>query len=190
TTGVRYRSLEEGLRTDQIQTENYVFTTGLKGDFSEFAGAWDSLKTWEWELGLRWNEDYRVERFGGIVNNNALREALLDTNPATAFNPFGLNQNTRAAIDRVFGTTDHVGWTTVLTEDFRLNGDLWDLPGGPISFALGTDHLTNITSDTPDSLTASVQTTGATTFGATHGTRDSWSQYWEVKIPVTGPTWN
>lgn len=190
TTGVRYRSLEAGLRTDQIQADNYLFTGGLNGTLGEFANAWDKLKTWEWETGIRWDEDYRVERFGGIVNNNALREALLDTNPATAFNPFGLNQNTRAAIDRVFVTTDHVGLTTLLTEDFRLDGDLWNLPGGPISFALGTVHLTNHTSDNPDSLTASGQTTGATNFGSTHGTRDSWSQYWEVKIPVTGPTWN
>ena len=190
TTGVRYRPLEAGLRTDKIQAENYLFTGGLKGTLGEFANAWDILKTWEWEAGVRWNEDYRVEHFGAIVNNNALRTALLDTNPATAFNPFGINQNSKFAIDHVFVTTIHVGWTTLLTEDFKLNGDLFNLPGGPISFAIGTDHLTNRTADNPDALTASGQTTGAVNFGPTNGSRDSWSQYWEVKIPVTGPTWN
>jgi iron complex outermembrane recepter protein len=190
TTGVKYRSLEAGLRTDKIQAENYLFTGGLRGNLGEFASAWDILKTWEWEAGVRWNEDYRVERFGGIVNNNALRTALLDTDPATAFDPFGINQNSKFVIDRVFVTTNHVGWTTLLTEDFKLNGDLCNLPGGPISFAIGTEHLTNHTSDNPDALVSSGQTTGAVNFGPTHGSRDSWSQYWEVRIPVTGPTWN
>ncbi len=60
----------------------------------------DYFKTWNWETGFRYSEDSRVERDGGIVDTNALRQALLDTNPATAFNPFGLNQNSRAVIDK------------------------------------------------------------------------------------------
>ena len=190
TTGVRYRGLEQGLRTDKITTDNDVFTGGFKGNLGEFADAWDKLKTWEWETAVRWNEDYRVERFGGIINNNALRTALLDTNPATAFNPFGDNINTKSALSNVFVTTNHIGWTTLLTEDFKLNGDMFDLPGGPVSFAIGTEHLTNHTSDNPDALTASGQTTGATNFAPTKGSRDAWSQYWELRVPVTGPTWN
>ena len=90
-----YRALEAGLRTDKITTNNYEFTGGSKGSLGEFG---DYFKTWNWETGFRYNEDNRVERFGGIVNTNALRSALLDTNPATAFNPFGLKQNTPAAL--------------------------------------------------------------------------------------------
>lgn len=187
TTGVRYRSLEAGLRTDKITTGNYLFTGGLKGNLGEFG---DYFKTWNWEAGFRDNEDSRLERFGGIVNNNALRMALLDTNPATAFNPFGRNSNNRAVIDSIFVTTNHLGRTSLLTEDLSLNGDLCNLPGGPISFAIGIGHLTNKTSDNPDGLTASGQTTGAVNFASTQGSRDNWSAYWELRIPVTGPTWN
>jgi iron complex outermembrane receptor protein len=190
TTGVRYRGLEAGLRSDKITTDNYLFTGGLSGNLSEFANAWDKLKSWQWEAGVRYNEDYRVERFGGIINNNALRTALLDTNPATAFNPFGLNENSQAVIDKVFVTTNHIGWTTLLTEDFKVNGDLWDLPGGVVAFATGIEHLTNTTSDNPDPLTASGQTTGAVNFRSTRGSRDAWSNYWELRIPVTSPMWN
>ena len=56
------------------------------------------LKTWNWETGFRYSEDSRVDRRGGVVDTNTLRQALLDTNPATAFNPFGLNQNSPAAV--------------------------------------------------------------------------------------------
>jgi hypothetical protein len=124
------------------------------------------------------------------VNNNALRTALLDTNPATAFNPFGLNQNTKAVLDRVFVTTNRLGATSLTLEDLKLNGDLFPLPAGPVSFAIGGEHRTERARDNPDSLTASGQTLGATNFGPTNGSRDVWAAYWEVRLPVTSPTWN
>ena len=102
TTGVRYSALEAGSRTNKITTHNYEFTGGLKGNLAEFG---DYFKTWNWESGFRYNEDQRIQRFGGIVDNNALRAALLDTNPATAFNPFGINQNSPAVINKIFVTT-------------------------------------------------------------------------------------
>jgi iron complex outermembrane recepter protein len=187
TTGVFIRALEAGPRTDKITTNNYEFTGGLKGHLGQFGGY---FKTWRWEAGFRYNEDSRVERFSGIVNTNALRSALLDTNPATAFNPFGLNQNTQAALDRVFTTTKRLGTTSLTLEDLKLNGDLFPLPAGPVSFALGGEHRTERASDEPDSLTASGQTIGATNFGATSGNRDVWSIYWEIRLPVTSSAWN
>src|SRR5206468_226159 len=41
-----------------------------------------------------------------------------------------------------------------------------------------------------DALTQAGQTTGATNFQPTRGSRDSWSAFWEARVPVTGPTWN
>ncbi len=187
TTGVRYRGIEAGLRTDKILTDNYLFTAGLRGELGEFG---DFFKTWTWETGFRYNEDHRLERFGGIVNNNALRAALLDTNPATAFNPFGRNLNGRAVLDRVFVTTNHFGSTSIMTEDGRLAGDMFSLPAGPVSFAIGGEHRTEHTSDIPDPLTASGQTTGATNFAPTKGSRDVWAAWWEVRVPITSPSWN
>src|SRR6266550_2340593 len=190
TTGVRYRSLEAGLRTLKIRTDNYEFTGGLKGNLGEFANAWDQLKTWEWEAGFRYNESYRTVRFGGITNNYALRNRLLDTDPATAFNPFGISQNSRQVKNEVFVTTHEIEDSVLLTEDVTLRGDLFNLPGGAVRFAVGGVHLGNTFFDQPDSLTSAGQTTGATNFQQTRGSRDSWSIFEEVRVPVTGPTWN
>ena len=190
TTGVRFRSLEAGLRTFKVTTNNYDFTGGLKGNLGEFANAWDQLKTWEWEFGLRYNESNRVVRFGGIVNNNALRTFLLDTDPATAFNPFGLNTNSKTVVDRVFVTTHEIEDGVLLTEDFTLRGDMFNLPGGAVRFAIGGIHEGDTFHDEPDPLTITGQTTGSTNAQATRGSRDSWSIFWEARVPVTGPTWN
>jgi iron complex outermembrane receptor protein len=189
TTGVFYRARDP--QTDKVTTDNYLFTAGLKGTLGEFANAWDILKTWQWETGIRWNEDHRFERIGGVANNNALRIALLDTDPATAFNAFGLNQNKKFVRDQVYTTISQIGSVTLLTEDFALNGDMFELPGGPLSFAAGTAHLTNTISGQPDALSASGQIiTGSSPFGLIKGNRDSWSVYWELRVPITGPTWN
>ena len=187
TTGVHYRALEAGLRTDKITTNNYEFTGGLKGNLGEFG---DYFKTWNWETGFRYSEDSRVEREGGIVDTNALRQALLDTNPATAFNPFGLNQNSRAVIDKIFVTTHHLGTTSLTLEDLKLIGDLFNLPAGPISFAIGGEHRTERASDQPDALISSGHNLGGVSFASTNGIRDVWSIYWEVRLPVTSPAWN
>src|SRR5205085_1703595 len=137
TTGVHYRALEAGVRTAKITTNNYEFTGGLKGNLGSLG---DYFGTWEWESAFRYNEDNRVRLDSGIVNNEALRTALLDTNPATAFNPFGINQNTRAVIDKVFASTHHIGETSLTLADLKLSGDLFSMPAGPVSFALGTEH--------------------------------------------------
>jgi iron complex outermembrane receptor protein len=197
TTGVHYAGLEPGLRTDKITTDNYVGTAGLRGNLGEFG---DYFKTWQWESGFRYSEDDREERLGGVVNNNALRAALLDTNPATAFNPFGLNQNSPAVIDKVFTTIHRSGKATLTLEDLKVTGDLFPLPAGPLSFAVGGEHRTEHEKDQPDALTVSRQVTGAVVplifesptpnFLPTNGSRDVWSLYWEVRVPITSPSWN
>ena len=190
TTGVTYRSVEAGLRKAQITTDNYVFTGGLRGNLGEFADAWDVFKTWEWETAVRYSDDYRVNIQNGYVNANALRTALLSTDPTTAFNPFGANIQSKFVLDHVYATLMTIGDNALLTEDFKLNGDLFNLPGGPLSFAIGVEHLKNTAKVIPDPLTQSGQTIGSTTAKPTFGQRDAWSTYWELRVPVTGPTWN
>src|SRR6266513_259402 len=190
TTGVRYRSLEAGLRTLKIRSDDFLFTGGIKGNLGEFANAWDQLKTWEWEAGVRYNESFRTARTGGLVNNFALRSRLLDTDPNTAFNPFGISQNSRQVKHEVFITTHDIQDSVLLTEDLTLRGDLFNLPGGAVRFAIGAQHLGNTFFDDPDPLTVAGQTTGATNTEPTRGSRDSWSAFWEARVPVTGPTWN
>jgi iron complex outermembrane recepter protein len=195
TTGVRYRSLEAGLRTDKILTDNYLFTGGLKGNLGEFANAWDQLKTWEWEFGVRFNESHQLERIGGLVNNFALRERLLDTNPQTAFNPFAkpggnAHVQSRFASQAVFGVGHNITDTVLLTEDLTLRGDMFNLPGGAVRFAIGGMHLGNTFYNEPDALVQEGQTTGFTNQQSTRGSRDAWSAFWETRVPVTGPTWN
>ena len=128
----------------------------------------------------------------GVVSKSGLREALLDTNPATAFNPFlgFLGRNSEAAISRVYVTLHNTGEFELPLAYFHLNGDLFNLPAGPVSFAAGLEYRGERWRNDPDSENTSFDTIGATDFQASKVNRDVWATYQEVRIPVTSPAWN
>src|SRR5438477_1604323 len=176
TTGVKYRSLEEGNRTSPTTKHDMLFDVGLKGEMGEFG---DYFKTWNWELGFRYSRDEAINLSEGVVSQPGLREALLDTDPATAFNPFlnfsGVQQQTAIARSRVYVTLHDTAIFETPMGYFNLNGDLFQLPAGPISFALGGEYRGERWRNNPDSENPTFDTSGSTDFEASRVNRDVWT---------------
>jgi iron complex outermembrane receptor protein len=191
TTGVKYRGLEFGNRVSPTTKHDMLFDFGLKGELGEFG---DYFKTWNWEMSFRYSRDEAINLSEGVVSAPGLREALLDTDPATAFNPFlnfsGVQQQTAIARSRVYVTLHDTAEFETPSAFVNLNGDLFQLPAGPVSFALGGEYRGERFKDTPDSLNTTFNTIGATDLEASKVNRDVWGMYQEVRIPVTSPTWN
>src|SRR5439155_9173402 len=189
TTGVKYRGLEAGNRTSPTTKHDMLFDAGLKGEMGEFG---DYFKTWNWELGFRYSRDEEGILNGGVVSKPGLRDALLDTNPATAFNPFlgFFGRNTQAAISRVDITLHHSATFELPLGYATINGDLFNLPAGPVSFALGLEYRGERWRDDPASLNTTFNTIGSADLEASKVNRDVWATYQEVRIPFTSPAWN
>src|SRR5438046_1260631 len=151
----------------------------------------DYFKNWNWELGFRYSRNLEQNLTGGVVSRSGLREALLDTDPATAFNPFlgFLGRNTEAAISRVYVTLQTTGEFELPLGYFHLDGDLFNLPAGPVSFAAGVEYHGERWRNIPDSENTSFDTIGSTDFQASKVNRDVWTTYQEMRIPVTSPAW-
>ncbi len=190
-TGVRFRGLEEGPRQTKTTVNDYVFTGGLRGQFSDLTTN-DILKTWGYEVGFRYNYNEEESLALGNVSKPGLRDALRDTNPLTAFNPFlGFGgTNTAAAQSRVYVDLHNTSINSLTLEDAKLYGDLFNIPAGPVSFALGAEHRTERYKNTPDSLNTTFSTIGSTDLEASKGNRDVFSLYGELRIPITSPSWN
>ena len=189
TTGVRFRAINDQIvRTVKTTFQDMLFDTGLRGEMGKFG---DYFKNWNWELGFRYSRNFEENLTGGVVSRSGLREALLDTNPATAFNPFLgiLGHNSQAAINRVYVTLHNSGVFELPLGYFHLDGDLFTLPAGPVSFALGLEYRGERWRDDPDSENTTFDTIGGSDFEASKVNRDVWATYQEVRIPITSPTW-
>src|SRR4029077_3068754 len=133
TTGVRFRGINDtGPRSEKFTYWDTLFDVGLKG---EMAALGDYFKTWNWETGFRYSRNEGQDLSIGDVSQPGLRQALLDTDPGTAFNPFlgFLGHSSRAARSRVYVTLYNTGQFELPLTYFHLNGDLFNLPAGPVS---------------------------------------------------------
>ena len=145
----------------------------------------DYFKTWNWELGFRYSRNEGQDLSIGKVSQPGLREALLDTNPATAFDPF-LNftaHNTKAARSRVYVTLHNSGEYELPIGYVTINGDLFNLPAGPVSFALGGEYDAPRWTRDRDALNTTFQSIGSTNGESARVNRDVWSIYQEVRVP-------
>ena len=127
------------------------------------------------------------------MSSSGLREALLDTNPATAFNPFlgFFGRNSKAAISRVYVTLLQSGEFELPLGYFTINGDLFNLPAGPVSFAAGVEYRGERWENNPPSESTTFDDgIGFTNIEASRVNRDVWATYQEVRFPVTSPLWN
>src|SRR4029077_15266428 len=187
TTGVRFRAINDtGPRSEKFTYWDTLFDVGLKGEMAEFG---DYFKTWNWETGFRYSRNEGQNLSTGDVSRPGLRQALLETDPATAFNPFlgFLGRNTEAAISRVYVTLHNTGEFELPLAYFHFNGDLFNLPAGPVSFAVGLEYRGERWRTNPDSENASFEAIGTFNFQASKVNRDVWGTYQEVRIPVTSP---
>ena len=190
TTGVTFRGLNDtGPRHEKITYQDSLFDVGLRGEMGEFG---DNFKTWNWELGFRYSRNEGQDLAVGEASQPGLREALLDTDPATAFDPF-LNfnaHNTKAAKQRVYVTLHNSGEYELPIGYATVNGDLFNLPAGPVSFAIGGEYDAPRWTRDRDPLNIIFQSIGSADGGSARVNRDVWSIYQEVRVPFTSPTWN
>ena len=130
------RHPDTGPRHEKFTYWDQLFDIGLRG---ELAYAGDYFKTWNWELGFRYSRNEGQDLSIGEVSQPALRDALLSTDPRTAFNPFlGINgQNSPTARGAVYVTLHNSGEYELPIYYGTFNGDLFNLPAGPVSFAIG-----------------------------------------------------
>jgi iron complex outermembrane receptor protein len=128
----------------------------------------------------------------GEVSQPGLRQALLDTDPATAFNPFlgFLGRNSRAARSAVYVTLQNTGEFELPLGYATINGDLFNLPAGPVSFAIGGEYRAERMTRNRDPLNETFNSIGAVDGQGFRVNRDVWSIYEEVRVPFTSPAWN
>jgi hypothetical protein len=99
-------------------------------------------------------------------------------------------RNTNAAIARTYVNLHNTATWEMPLYYATFNGDLFNLPAGPVSFAIGGEYYGERWERQPDSLNTTFSTIGSTDSEASRVNRDVWSIYEEIRVPFTSPTWN
>ena len=71
-----------------------------------------------------------------------------------------------------------------------INGDLFNLPAGPVSFAIGGEYDAPRFNRNRDALNNTFNTIGSVDGQSFRVNRDIWGIYEEIRVPITSPTWN
>ena len=162
-----------GLQLNPTSSDSWNGTVGLEADlFGDFKG------TVYYAYGK--SSELADRRYSGI-NATALRNALADTNPATALNVFG-GPNNPATIASI---TDNlfviIGKTRLEVFNAQMDGSITSLPGGDLRVALGGEHRVEYTFT--DLLTGR---SSAITSVKDAGTRNVDALFGELFIPFIG----
>ncbi len=172
---VQYSFLDDlGATQYRNRVENYTVTLGGE---AAFGNGWRALFNGSYGV------DDQATRLGNIVNNARLALALADSNPATAFNPFGDGSHSSAsAIDAIRGYNRGTARYEMKAASLAADGPLFALPGGSARFAIGAEHREEQLGTRSESLQSSL--TPLTSRGRTARNVDA--IYAELQLPFVG----
>lgn len=134
-----YRYVDAGFQHVTVKNFQSRFLGGLRGEWSGF----------EWESALLYSEAEAEDRSPNI-NRTVLQQQLALSTP-DAYNPFGggcvdttsfgdCSPSSQAAIDAITFEMRRFSRTTLALADFKMSrNDLFQLPGGPVGVAFGTE---------------------------------------------------
>jgi len=172
-----YRAVDFGTRDSQTVTDSKHLVVGTDAD----------IGNWSLSGALTWSQNSIDERYINGYFRDAEFRSMVATN---AFNPFILPGQQTAATNTlianaIYNGTVRTADTTLKAADFRISGELFDLPAGPVSLGAGGDFRNLHYKQTPsaDALAGKIYNYAPVT--AYDLERDSYGLFTEVLVPVT-----
>lgn len=181
-----YRTLELGPRRDTFRFNSLRTVVGLKGRLNQF----------NWESAFLYNRAKGHNTMSGFPELNA----LIDETESGAFNPYArayssgtvvvfgnsYSWDNSEALRRASGTArDH--YDSILRMwDFKINGSIWDLPGGALDIAAGLEYREEDSGNVPDPLVQQGRVLGFNQTQPFAADRTARAGFLESKIPVFG----
>lgn len=175
-TPFRWRPLQAGRRINDIETDFVRLLPGVDIKIND---------DWNLQSAFLYNPVKTLDIGYNRLNAAAFQAALNDTNPATALNPTGGlgYQNNQATIDAMKVRTFRKATYDFWSYDIKVDGKLFDLPGGPVGIAFGGETRDEKMTDVPDSFSEAGLIVSEGGNDTSKGDRDSDALYAEVTIP-------
>jgi outer membrane receptor protein involved in Fe transport len=178
-----YRNLPLGPRIEDVNSEVFRVVPSIDLKLGE---------GWTLNMALNYSYTFLFDKNVNFPSATGFQNALNGTTLATAFNPFTSDgaAQPQTVLNELTANSGNRDTSSLIAEDFRFNGKLFDLPAGPVQVAFGGEYrieryTTNYTEDDLNGnvLASSVQLDTA-------ASQKDLSGYTEVSIPVTSPSFN
>lgn len=178
---LRYHTADLGGRDAEYDTVALRALVGIKGT----VGAWDI------DTGALWSQSETERVQHGFLRNSVLRDFLNGTNvtgqnPTLTFYRLGANAGLNSAATRAAISPTLVNnlKTSISQYDLRGSTEVAQLPGGPMSVALGTEFRTERLDSPATPFTAQADIIGLG-FSEFRGKRDVAAVFGELAMPFT-----
>ncbi|VVT00406.1 TonB-dependent receptor domain-containing protein [Erythrobacter sp. EC-HK427] len=199
----RYRFVDVGNRDVSVDKDTYRLVAGLRGNFGE----------WDFDTGFVYSEAESLDLARNRVSLTLMQQQINLTTP-DAYNPFNggcvtgdpgqgdCTPNPASSIDPFRIDVFRRGGTSLALADFKISrDDLFTLPGGDLGVAVGVEWRRETFFDDRDprldgtiTFTDSVtgvfngsDVAGTSPSPDTNGTREVYSAFAELFVPLIGP---
>ncbi|MGH8193566.1 MAG: TonB-dependent receptor domain-containing protein [Woeseiaceae bacterium] len=140
--GARFRLSDVGPRRFNVQNDSWRILGGARGSFGDSA--------WNWDSAILYSEAKTDDTAGNRVSSTLFQQSLLNETPDTynlfngadPNNPNTLDStpNPQSVIDPFLISVKRVSETDLALADFIVsNGEVYNLPGGPLGASFGAE---------------------------------------------------
>ena len=156
-------------RISNAQRDAWRFAGGFRGTLPDASPSF--LRDLSWDVYYDYAKTTLTERQNGSVSRSRLQDSLLRPNANTApvCDIFGQNI-TAACVTAISVTSSNITSAQMAGAQGSVNGTLFDMPAGPVAFALGGEWRSTSAQYVPDQFLSSGDVAG---FNAQQPTKGS-----------------
>jgi len=171
-----YRAAEFGPRSDKVTVDQYRAVGGITGTIN---GKWD------YTADINWTRNREVDAYAGGYLSASQFLPLLDNG---VINPFALSDAAGHAAGlnaQIIGNAS-VNVASNIGGNATISGEIWKLPAGPLSAALGAEYRKEkLSLENADFLSSGDIIGGLGAIPSlSNGERNVWGVYTEFNIPI------
>lgn len=181
---VSYRPVELGPRVTYDEFQDARLVAGVKGRIGQSRWNWETAFTYD-----RMENDSR--QTGGVLSDRYLE--LLGLPTPDAWNPFGYTPiggsspvNSAETVRSLAGEAETETVVRLQGWDFKVNGEVLELPGGSLAAAAGSEFRNEALDFLPDFAIRNGTVFPFSVLQELIADRDIWAGFAEVAIPIFG----
>lgn len=173
-----FRVTEAGPRSYDTWADSYRLLAGLRGDI---AGS-----TWSWETGALYMRGHTYQENHGYISVSKFRQQLALNTP-NAYNPFAAPGTNPAASWQPFIIDIWDDGVGILTSfDAKASGEVYQLPGGAVSLAVGGEYRRESMTQRNDPYGVADDVVAQSEQLDVNAARDVYAGFAEVFVPLVG----